>query len=78
MPVQHMQTVYAQLCERGRELLQMLAIGFFVGQIFGQTLGTIVALCFLPHPISVLFLALQVSLHKTGSGSSWQPSQPSW
>lgn len=42
------------------ELLAVLAISYWVGSIFGQTLGTVVALFCLPNKYAVLFLAWQV------------------
>jgi len=41
----------------------MLVIGCFVGQIFGQTLGTILSLYFIPNPMAIAFLVMQVRLH---------------
>lgn len=42
------------------ELLVILAISYWVGQIVGQTLGSVVALFCLPNKFAVLFLAWQV------------------
>lgn len=47
------------------ELIMMLATSFWVGQIIGQTIGTVIALCCLPHLLAVSFLAFQVNKLKT-------------
>ncbi len=42
------------------EVVMMLAVSFWVGQIIGQTIGTIVALCCLPNLLAASFLTFQV------------------
>ena len=52
--------VLASCKELWLEVIRMLAVSFWVGQIIGQTIGTIVALYFLPNLFAVSFLAFQV------------------
>ena len=47
------------------EVIMMLAVSFWVGQIVGQTIGTVLALCYLPNWWAVSFLAFQVSNQQT-------------
>ncbi len=55
-----LQAVLASCKELLLEVIRMLAVSFWVGQIIGQTIGTIVALYFLPNLLAVSFLAFQV------------------
>lgn len=52
--------VLASCKELWLEVIRMLAVSFWVGQIIGQTIGTIVALYFLPNLLAVSFLAFQI------------------